>query len=37
MKNKKPKRNLRNFFIGIVVGFILWAIIREFIWPMFSA
>jgi len=36
MESEQPKKSRRNFYIGIVVGIILWAIIDKFIWPMIS-
>ena len=36
MDNKESKKSNRKFYIGIVVGFIVWAIIREFVLPLFS-
>ncbi len=36
MDKEQPKKSKRNFYIGIVVGFIIYAIIKEFIWPMIS-
>ncbi len=36
MEKEKPKKSKGNFYTGLIVGFILWAVIREFLWPMIS-
>lgn len=37
MSTEQPKHKRRNFYIGVVVGFILWAIIKELIWPLIAS
>ncbi len=36
MENKQRKKSSRNFYLGIIAGFIIYAIIKELIWPMLS-
>lgn len=36
MEKDQAKKKKRNFYLGIVAGFILNGIIKEVIWPLFS-
>jgi len=36
MENEKPKKSKGNFYAGLVVGFILMLVIKEFLWPLIS-
>ncbi len=36
MEKEQPKKSKRNFYLGILAGFIIYAIIKELIWPMIS-
>lgn len=36
MEKEQPKKSKGNFYVGLVVGIILYGIIKEFIWPLIS-
>lgn len=36
MGEEQSKKSKRNFFTGLVVGFVIYGIIKELIWPMIS-
>lgn len=36
MENKKSKNSKRNFFIGMVVGALIFYIFKEFVLPMIN-
>ncbi len=36
MEKEQPKKSKGNFYVGLIVGVIVYGIVKELIWPMIS-